>query len=430
MLLPAVFVDGADRWNSRRGTDLFSDTVMVLAGRLGSVGSVFLWGVIVARFLGPERQGVISVVIAFGSFLALASSGGAGEAALFHAARKRIPASAVAGFVLGAAALSGVASILAGFAVFFADFPFFEGVPGWGIFAAAAAAPFILLAEHVMVLMVGVGKARLFAAVALTRGFVMLLAALALPLLSGARLAGGIAAWIAGGAVAALLAGTLLLKWSGRPSLPGRDRLKQMVRYGLPGAGSRILGFLVLRADIFLVNYFLGAAATGVYAVAVLTAEVLRHVPSASGLSLFSRVAAEGGRRLTLRTLRFNFLLTAAAAAVMAFAALPGLRFLFGEAYAGAAVPFRWLLLGMPAHAASSILANHFLGEGAPARNLFAAAVVLALNLGLNLALIPVLGIAGAAMASAAAYWTGAVLMVTLFAVTGAPVKNTGEGGL
>ncbi len=412
----------------RGGTDLFGDTVMVLAGRLGSLLSSFLWGVLIARFLGPERQGVISVIIAFSGFLALASAGGAGEAALYHAGRRRYPPPAVAGFILGAALLSGTAALLAGAAVLFTEIPFFEGIPDWGIVAGAAVVPFILLAEHVMVLMVGVGKARIFAGIALTRGGVMLAATLALAVAPGAGLAGGMAAWIAGGAAAALAAAIFLFRWCGRPSVPGSAMLKRMVSYGLPGAGSRILGFLVLRVDIFLVNYFLGLTATGIYTVAVLTAEVLRHLPSASGLSLFSRVASEGGSRLTVRTLRFNFLLTAAAAVVMAAAADPGLRLLFGEVYAGAAVPLRWLLLGMPAIAASSILANHFLGVGAPVRNLVTGAATLTVNLGLNVVLIPSMGIAGAAVASAAAYWSGAAIMMLLFVFTGEPGKEIGEG--
>ena len=66
-----------------------------------------------------------------------------------------------------------------------------------------------------------------------------------------------------------------------------------MLAFGFRSYVACALAFLIIRSDMLLVNYFLGTAQAGVYAVAVNITDLLLVFPTAVGTMLFPRISAQ-----------------------------------------------------------------------------------------------------------------------------------------
>jgi O-antigen/teichoic acid export membrane protein len=188
-------------------------------------------------------------------------------------------------------------------------------------------------------------------------------------------------------------------------------------RFGLAVWAAGLLGFSALRVDMFLLGGMKNAAAVGVYSVAVTFAELLWFVPNALGNVLSPKVAAEqeGSWDLTLRLSRILWVFVLCAAVVVALVAIPTIPLLFGREFAAASLPLLFLIPGVVATAAANPVSAHLMGTGRPVFGAAAAAVNLTVNVVANLALIPVLGASGAALASTLSYSASAVVLLVVF---------------
>jgi O-antigen/teichoic acid export membrane protein len=99
----------------------------------------------------------------------------------------------------------------------------------------------------------------------------------------------------------------------------------------------------------------------------------------------------------------------------VALVAIPTIPLLFGREFAAASLPLLFLIPGVVATAAANPVSAHLMGTGRPVFGAAAAAVNLTVNVVANLALIPVLGASGAALASTLSYSASAVVLLVVF---------------
>jgi O-antigen/teichoic acid export membrane protein len=176
-----------------------------------------------------------------------------------------------------------------------------------------------------------------------------------------------------------------------------------------------LLSFVVLRADMLMVNAILGTAAAGIYSIAAQIGEALLLLPVTVGMILFPRIAAAdpGAREaITARVARHTVLLNTLACGAAFVVAGPVIVGLYGEPFRPAVAATRWLLPGIWALGLHSVLMNHFAGQGMPPVTILAPAAGAALNVALNAWALPRFGVVAASITSSAAY--GAMLAVSL----------------
>ena len=199
------------------------------------------------------------------------------------------------------------------------------------------------------------------------------------------------------------------------PSVPQtpeqRAVLDGVVRHSLPILPNSLLQWTTNYADRLVIVQVLGLRAVGAYATAYALASALAMLPGAVGVALYPRLAkrwAEGdeaGARAQLeRSSRAVAYVVGAGAAGLAVVgpALVGVL-TSGEAVLASAL-FAWLGVGIALEAATLLLSYrlHLLARPGSISGAFAVALVV--NVGLNLALVPALGLIGAALATAAAF--------------------------
>jgi O-antigen/teichoic acid export membrane protein len=178
--------------------------------------------------------------------------------------------------------------------------------------------------------------------------------------------------------------------------------------------------FLNGRADVFLVNVFLNPAATGAYAVALVITEKLSLLSQSVSTVVFTRLArlhaqSDVRNRLTPLVSRWVLLATLILVAPLAVCARPLLCGLFGAEYAEASGALLWLLPGAVLASSGRVLANDIAARGRVDLNMYAAALLFAVNLTANLLLIPRFGINGAAMASTLGWVVHTVVILWLY---------------
>ncbi|MEO8570960.1 MAG: polysaccharide biosynthesis C-terminal domain-containing protein [Chloroflexota bacterium] len=405
---------------------LMRDALVTIGTRFGLAVLIFGTDIALARLLGPSAKGRFALVLLYSQLAALLVGVGTDQALAVVSGRDRATARHGFANALIWTAIVGGAAVLCSIWLFGAPGdgqatgPLASLIPnlsGTQFLFAAVAVPgelffglglFALLGRKrvvpyslIRVIRRGILLVMVVAAAAVAR--LSLDVALVLNLVALA-LTAGVIVWVAAGDG---IVGP-------RPSLP---LLREELRFGtraLPGALAERLQF---RADSFLINIILGVRETGIYSVTSGLAETLWYVPNALGTVMFSRAVdpkADAGRIaavLTRTTLAVAF-----ATAIPTFVLGPRLvRFVYGSQFTDAGVALRLILPGIVAYSVVAVLSRYITGRGKPGTGTLILIGGLAVNVAINLVLIPRFGIVGAAAASSISYVVTALMTLVVF---------------
>jgi O-antigen/teichoic acid export membrane protein len=384
---------------------------------LGTVGG----SVIVARFLGPEGLGALAVLNTTVVLALTLGTLGLTSANTYFIAKDRkslapVWANAIVFGLLGGSLVAGVVVALAKFVP-----TLFGGVSANLVLIAALSIPFQFLLAFGVNVLLGMDRIRrlnfldaMAPVLALCNAIVVLLV-----LRSSLKVLVSFNT-----AATVMLAGIMI--WSvarvvsrqqERMSFRPNGRLfKETLAYGLRFCIPLIAAILIFRVDLLIVNHFRGPAEAGVYAVASQVANLLTMLPAVVGTLLFPRVASyqdpsgEFAIRVT-RHVSFVMLVMCAVVAAGSFA----LPLIYGARFVDATIQLLILLPGICLIGIEAVLVQHFVGTGLPRAIPIFWLITLAVNIGLNLMLVPVFGARGAALVSTLSYALIFVLVTTYF---------------
>ena len=221
--------------------------------------------------------------------------------------------------------------------------------------------------------------------------------------------------WFTATLVAAAMA--IVFLW---PGSRGRrwdgESFRKTFAVGLRGASSVTLIFLMFRSDLYLVEWFMGEAALGVYKVSTNFAEMMQRVPNVAGLVLLPKVirGEDESARITLQVARGTLLFSICAGAGLLFFGDLLVAHTFPK-YQDALAPLRWMIPGLLLAGFGSVLNTKLAGRGYPPVTIAVPAVALVLNVVLNIVLIPRMGLQGAAISTSIAYGVWSLSMTFFF---------------
>lgn len=191
-------------------------------------------------------------------------------------------------------------------------------------------------------------------------------------------------------------------------------------KFGLTIYLATLFIFMNYKIDQFFIKFMLGEGQLGVYSVAVSLAELLFLIPGSVAGAILGRLynmsndSPEERRRLTSGTIKVTFYVTfiLMVAGIICTSLIP---LIYGEAYSGAILPTIILFLGILFASIGKISASYFQSSGEPKIHLYITFLVFLVNIILNSALIPLVGIAGAAIASSVSYTVYGIAYVVIF---------------
>jgi O-antigen/teichoic acid export membrane protein len=366
--------------------------------------------ILIARFYGPAGNGIIAVALLLPTTLATFLNLGITPANVYFVASSQVSLRKAWFTTARLGGLICLAGTAIGISAIQLRPQWFTGVPPLALWLAMATFPPSLFVGLISGLFQAQQDFKLFNKLGLLQPIIQLVL---VALLMAFRLRDP--SWVL---VATLLSSVLVLAVS---FLALRSQLKEpheyyplsykwkALSYGYKAHLSNILAFVNYKADIFLVNIFLGPASAGLYVVAVNIAErlwILSQASSAIVLPRLSQLSSNHKLRDELTPLLARWILatTALVAFIVAVTAPTILPLVFGNHFQASATPLLYLLPGIVAGSASRVFANDIAARGRPELNMATSVIVVIANIVGNIVLIPSFGLAGAAIATTLAY--------------------------
>jgi O-antigen/teichoic acid export membrane protein len=394
-----------------------SDVLLMLAAKL----CVLVFGagatVIVARSLGPGGRGSLASIYALMTLLVQLGTAGIVSANPYFAGREPHLRARIAGNSLWLGGALGPAIALVGFAIkllapaALADISWSElsiGMLAVPVMLSSVFLQSILLAEGRTVLYNGVDAGTALLTVALLGGVLGLAGGgvlLALSLMVGPQ------ALALGVYIAAMRRHGRILKPLDRPLA------RRMLGYGARAYVITLFAYLLVRIDLLLVNGIQGARAAGQYSIAVAVADAIDLLPLSVCVNLFARLARGSvGREASLGVFHLVAVAHLIVCAIAALLAGPAITLLFGHAYHPAVALLLWLLPGVYCFGLLNMIAYYFAAQGMPREMMIVWIPGLAINLALDLVLLPRHGTYVASLASSVAYALVLILHLRMFA--------------
>ena len=374
--------------------------------------------IIIARVLGPEGQGLYSLIILFPSLLLIFTSFGINPASVFLIGKGKYSPKEVFGNGIIFNSLISILSILIGLIViFFFSENFFPGVEKKYLFLILPLIPLTLFFGLGSQILLGMQKIKKYNIVSFlqTSLFLILIGVLFFQWFS-------IGSVILAQIFSFLLAGIILFfivkKEVGGFSLRfNKNYFKESFSYGIKMHLGGIFSFLHYRIDLFLLNIFINPLAVGFYYAAAKLAEGIWVFSTSASTMLFTRVASEkdekGLKEFTPIVCRNVLLITLLIVVLLFFLSDWIITLFYSEDFIDSVRPFQILLIGTLAISGWRILANDIAGRGKPLLNTYVIGASVVLNIILNILWIPKYGITGAAWATAISYLF--MLVPTLF---------------
>lgn len=193
------------------------------------------------------------------------------------------------------------------------------------------------------------------------------------------------------------------------PLRPAADwaLVRQLVGFGLKLQVGQVFFYLLFRADTLLINLMLGTREVGIYSLTVILGEAvmlltLPLVLATLPLQASMKIADAGA--LSFKAARFNGILAAALSALLAATLWLGIPLAYGDDFADAYPALMALLPGIIALSMVRPLGNWLVRQDRPWVLSAFGTVAFAINIVLNVVLLPVVGIIGASIASSIAY--------------------------
>ncbi len=372
----------------------------VLATILGQ-GAKSLVAILVARTLGPAAFGLFSVVWTITSLATYYAPMGVDQLLIREQARDdpRIDLRHAVPLVLTISTVT--AGLLVGGAVLFASTE--------TVLAVAAASPYVVLTAPVLLLVAMFNARERMELEAVTEGVegaVTLSLAIAV-LATGGGIVGVMLALSAGRAVH-LAVGTGLVRRLGGPVRVAatHTRWREMLALSLPIGLTRVFMAVIKRVDIVVLGLFVAAADVGTYSAAAVAVVLLIDLLSEMGRAAYPALSRARGpddprlHRAFAAVWQLQVLVSCSSAALVIVLADPVLPFVFGQEFVPAIPVVTLLAVGVPLRTI-----GHLAGVG-----LYAVdqrrprAVVTGVSAAVKtvgcVALVPVLGVWGAALTS------------------------------
>ena len=375
--------------------------------------------IVIARILGPEGKGAYALIVLVPTLLALLGNLGIGIANVYFGGKRRYNWAELASNSLVSALAAGIVLAFAFLAyLFIANPAFLKGIEPGCLILATLTVPLSLLMVHFNSILLGQNRMKEYNLVIVVQSGALLMLVLLLLLATKSGVLGTIVAWTSATLVAAvfsilLVRRTTNIKWSFHPRL-----FKDTVAFGVRGHLGNVMQFLNYRLGMFLLASFASVTFVGYYSVSIALAEALWYFPGAVGIVLFARtpgMKAEEANRATPRICRNTLFLTVLAALVVFGLGNYIITLLFGSAFLPALKPLWILLPGAAALSISNVLCNEMAGRGKPIVGTIAAGASLAVNIPLNLLLIPRIGVSGAALAAGISYTLTTLVVLVAF---------------
>ena len=390
-------------------TDLVQKILETFSTRILLIVFSLATSIIIARSLGPEGRGLYALAMTIGVLGVQFTNMGLHSSNTFYVARDPNLLSPLMGnSLLISFSMGGLCAVIIG--LIFHLFPELAPIQGPILYIAIAWIPFGLAYLLNQNLMLGIQQMRSFNKLEIYNKAISIILIVAV-LLSG---------WISPSSLFAtsFLALVICLIWSfsilskhiSRPIHLSKSLFKKYLPYGIKAYLGSLVGFLLLRVDILMINHMLGKKEVGLYDIAVNMSDMIYLFPMVVSTILFPKLSGitDIGEKWKLSKNIGTVMLVIMAVICIGVAVLahPIIQILYGTPFVACAPAFISLIICKFIMAANSIFVTFISSIYVPWTTVPFNFSVLGVNVALNFYWIEQYGIVGAAMSSIVCFCT------------------------
>lgn len=394
-------------WRIATGTQLRRNIFESYGTRLLVVVVTFATAVVITRELGPTGRGFYAVAAAVGAIGVQFSNLGLHLSNTYYVAKDHALLPALIGNSLAVAFAASLVMALS--AIVFVFWPKLSPVHGTVLLLALASVPVGLAYLFTQGLLLGVNEVRAYNQIECGSKLLLLALICVLALVHRGTVELFLCATLSSVMLSFLWALLRLRRVSTASPELSLAVFRQGIRTGINAYMILFFGFLVLRIDLLMVKYMLGATEAGYYSISQVLAENTMMFPVVVGSLLFPKLSAieerEGKLRLANKAVFVTAALMLPAVVIGALAAAPVISFAFGRSFLPAVSPFAWLMPGTYFLGLETVMVQLLNSEGFPPIIVVAWIVDTIVNVAMNFWAIPHYGITGASIVSSVCYF-------------------------
>ncbi|WLR52863.1 flippase [Bacillus tianshenii] len=389
--------------------------------------------IIIARTLGPERQGLYALIILLPTMLATFLNMGVGVSSVYYIGKAQYNLQDIIKTnILLAVYLSAFSALIGFIVIAFFSTELFPGASETYLFTMLSLIPILFLKKFLNAIFHGMQDFKSFNSIILIGQLGNFLLVFITLIIFSLGLKAALLSYAFGHVLTLILTFSLLKQKYDFSLLNGKLStvyLKSSLTFGLKAHLSNIMAFLNYRADLFVISFFLGPLAVGFYVVAVSITEKIWVVSEAVSSVLFPKISSitneEERNELTSMVNRNILFLAILVGVALILLSDIFILLLFGEEYQQSSQVLKFLVLGIVLGSSVKVISNDLAGRGKPEINMYVAILTVTSNLLLNIILVPILGIYGAAIATSITYSMDWVIKLVIFKkITGKPIHT------
>ncbi len=351
----------------------------------------FATAVVIARELGPTGRGLYAVAVTVGAIGAQFGNLGLHASNIYYVAKDRGLLPALIGNTLAVVFVACIVAALGG--IGFAFWPNASPVHGTLLLLSLASVPVGLAYLLTQGLLLGVNEVRAYNNIECGGKLLALMLICVLALAQGSTVELFFGATLSSVMATFLWALLRLRRVSEKPPRLSWTVFRQSIGLGSRAYTIAFFGFLLLRIDLLMVKYMLGATEAGYYSISQVLAENTMMFPVVVGLLLFPKLSAIKAREEKLQLANKALLVPAGlmlpAVVIAAAVAAPIISMAFGRNFLPAISPFVWLMPGTYFLGLETVMVQLLNSEGFPPIIVVAWIVDTIVNVALNFWAIP-----------------------------------------
>jgi len=394
-------------WRIAAGTELRRNVLETYGTRILVILVTFATAVVIARELGPTGRGLYAVAATLGAIGAQFGNLGLHASNIYYVAKDRALLPALIGNTLAVVLVACGVAALCG--IGFVFWPKVAPVHGTLLLLALASVPAGLAYLLTQGLLLGVNEVRAYNNIECGGKLIALGLICILAFVNGGTVALFFGATLSSVVVTFLWSLLRLRRVSAEPPKLSLAVFRQSIGVGVRAYTIAFFGFLLLRIDLLMVKYILGATEAGYYSISQILAENAMMFPVVIGLLLFPKLSAIKEKEDKLQLANKAVLATAAlmlpVVVIAALAASPIISIAFGRNFLPAVSPFAWLMPGTYFLGIEIVMVQLLNSEGFPPIIVVTWIVDIIINVALNFWAIPRYGITGASIVSSVCYF-------------------------
>lgn len=395
------------------------DASVTVFARVSNLALMLATQCCLAWWLGPAGRGSYAVCIVFASLLATVVGLGSDIAVNYSIASRKLTLNQGITYTLLFTAVGSAIAACVGLGLMQLPVAFFSKASPGAFRLSLLFIPASLLALAFASIMTAVRQFRLAAALLIVQSFAQLTLSVVLIKIVGLGLAGAL--WgLIGGCLFAIIIGLgyFGIRLGFRPAGFSPAEARDVFVFGLRFFIGKLGSLANMQIGTIILAMFATKAEIGLFAVAMTLVDRITIIPNSLVVVLLPRVAGDdrdGRSELIARCERISLILCGALLAVICALAYLIVPILFSARFLPA-VPLIWILApGVLIRCATKVIPAYLVGVGKPGQTSIAVGIGLVVNLILLYLLLPAIGLAGAALATAASHLTISVYFDWVF---------------